>query len=395
MKNNVLLYSLFALSIVFTIPGCKAQPQNQITGQIKQHPDWKPVVYLIQPRHFPEIAADYLGQVIDSASISKDGTFSFKSIPVLQQNLLLELAVQKVNNRFANHLMDTIPAESNYMPLVLTKGEPIKIKADASAFQQSLVFSSPSIENKTLLSLRDARLAAFEKFKAALPAAEEDSLLIEKENIYQQYAKTLMDFADTTISLKAAMVAIRWISPSGDFERMPEFIAGQCQKWSGREPEDPFTKELCALAVKNKLPAMLGDVMPEFLLPLVTGDTVKLSSLLGKKLTLVDFWASWCAPCRKEIREELIPLWKTYHDQGFQIVAYSLDASQSAWVNAIKKDGSTWTQASHLTGDSTPFMQALRITTIPANYILDAKGKIVAKNVHGQELEELVRQHMQ
>jgi len=391
MKIICLFLSLFFLGLGLIIPGCTAQPHSQISGQIELDPGWKPVVYLIQPRNFSEMASDYLGQLLDSAIIAKDGSFIFEQVAVKQQYELLELVVQKIDSRYANHLIDTIPAESNYMPVILENGSSVKIQANISSFQNTLVFINPSSQNKSIISLRNIRLAAFKDLLLKIKSAtDDDSLLIEREQAYDDYIKPMMEFADSTSCLEAAMLAIRWISPTNDFERIPEFTAGQCQLWSGLYPEHPYAEQICVLASKNKLPLMKGDIMPDFSLPLVTGDTVNLFSLLGRKLTLLDFWASWCAPCRKENREELIPLWNTYHDKGFQIIAYSLDASEGPWKNAIKKDGSVWTQASHLSGDSSPFMEALRITTIPANYILDADGKIIARNLHGKDLKYFI-----
>jgi thiol-disulfide isomerase/thioredoxin len=157
------------------------------------------------------------------------------------------------------------------------------------------------------------------------------------------------------------------------------------------QPDHLFTQELCAAADKNVLPVMIGDAMPDYPLPLVAGDTVMLRQILGKRLTIVDIWASWCAPCRKENRFVMAPLWSGYKDQGLQIVGYSIDRDGSAWKAAIEKDGATWINASHLTGDATPFLERLRISTIPANFILDEKGNILAKNVFGQELVRLVK----
>lgn len=204
----------------------------------------------------------------------------------------------------------------------------------------------------------------------------------------------MMRFADTTTSIEAAMVAIRWISPNGDFERVPEFIKGQCQKWQRNAPENPMTGQLCHVANKNTLPVMVGDVMPDFSLPLINGDTIMLSKLLGQRLTIVDIWASWCAPCRKENRMVLTPLWSAYKEKGLQIIGYSIDNNASSWKSAVLKDGATWSHASHLTGDATPFLEALRISTIPANFILDAEGKIIAKNLNGESLIGFVKDRL-
>ncbi|MEP6646881.1 MAG: TlpA disulfide reductase family protein [Saprospiraceae bacterium] len=204
----------------------------------------------------------------------------------------------------------------------------------------------------------------------------------------------MIEFEDTTTCVEAAMVAIRWICPTGDFERVPEFINRQCQKWKRDKPDHPMTSQLCHVADKNNLPVLVGDLMPDFALPLVNGDTVMLSKLLGPRLTIVDIWASWCAPCRKENRMVLVPLWTAYKNKGLQIIGYSIDNNASSWKSAIAKDGASWSHASHLTGDATPFLEALRISTIPANFILDAKGKVIAKNLNGKDLIEFVKSRM-
>ena len=91
----------------------------------------------------------------------------------------------------------------------------------------------------------------------------------------------------------------------------------------------------------------------------------------------------------------LVPLWEKYHQDGFEIVGYSLDASQKAWKRAIEKDGAyRWLHASHLQGDDAPLLDVLRIRTIPANYLLDAKGEILGKNLHGNKLNQFVAMYM-
>ncbi len=396
MKIIFTVLNLITAFLFLAAHGCKAQPHAQISGQIKLHPGWKSEVYLVQPRNFSEIAANFLGQVIDSAAIDADGRFAFLHVPVMGEKLLLQLVVQKNNNRYPNQLTDTIPSEANYMPFILTKGKSLIITSDIDAFQKSFAFINTSNENSALISLRDIRLAAFQKYLADdVKEMQADSMLIEKENLYQTYINSMISFADTTSNIEASMVAIRWISPTGDYERVPEFLQRQCQKWQGYEPQNTMTGQLCHVADKTTLPVMVGDVMPDFALPLVNGDTVMLSKLLGQRLTIIDIWASWCAPCRKENRSVLAPLWSDYKNKGLQIIGYSLDNNASSWKSAITKDNASWSQASHLSGDVTPFLQSLRITTIPANFILDAEGRIIAKNLHGKDLAEFVHTYLE
>lgn len=395
MKIYFPLLSLMALCLTMSIPSCNAQPQPPLSGHIEQDDNWKPFVYLVKPRHFNEIAADYLGLVVDSASIAEDGSFSFQNLSAPDDKRLYILAVQKKGSRFANHLADETPSDANYMPIVLSRDGSITCNSQITHFQQTFSIDRPSYDHQVLMALRDERLDANTRWvesTSGLP--EDDSLIIEKEDLYDQYIDVMRQFADSTKSLEAALVAIRWASPNGDYERMPEFLHGQCEKWKTLQPEKDFVIELCAAADKKNLPVMVGDVMPDYTLPLVTGDTVSLSSLIGRQLTVVDVWASWCAPCRKENREILAPLWAAYKDKGLQIIAYSIDSNSAAWKSAITKDGAAWVHASHLSGDASPFMEALRISTIPANYILNGKGEIIAKNVHGEEMQNFIKEYL-
>ena len=395
MKVLFPLLSLMALSLTMIVPSCKAQPSSPLSGHIQTDDEWKPFVYLVKPRHFNEIAADYLGQVIDSAAIGADGRFTFQNLTVPGEKMLVTIAVQKKGSRFANHLSDEIPSEANYMPIVLRKESSITCKAQIAHFQQSFSIDQPSYDHHALMTLRDTRFEAhLHWIESTTDLPDDDSLIIIKEDLYDQYISVMRQFADSTNSLEAALVAIRWASPNGDYERMPEFLHGQCEKWKTLQPGHDFVIELCAAADKKNLPVMVGDVMPDYTLPLANGDTVSLRSLIGERLTVVDVWASWCAPCRKENRDILAPLWAAYKDKGLQIIAYSIDSNGAAWKAAITKDGAVWVHASHLTGDASPYMEALRISTIPANFILDGKGEIIAKNLHGEELENLIKEYI-
>ena len=112
-------------------------------------------------------------------------------------------------------------------------------------------------------------------------------------------------------------------------------------------------------------------------------------------MPLRDLWASWCGPCRIENREVLVPVWDEYHNQGLNIIAYGLESDESSWEVAAERDGANkWVQASDLRGDDAPFLKIIRIQTIPANFILDKSGTVVAKNVHGSALIDTVKSFM-
>ena len=221
------------LLLLFTslFPSCQSQNPTVIRGHVKVTQDWKPIIYLVMPRHFGEIAADYQGQVLDSAAIDAEGNFRFHNSQLPAGRTLFQLVLQRHHSKYANHLEDENPAEANYMSIIYSPGESIEMEADANAFHRTFSFIEPTEENQSLIALRNIRMVAFEKYTDASGTLEEDSLLIEKEKAFRDYIGRLMHFADTTSVPEAALLAIRWISPTNDFERIPEFIAGQCAKW--------------------------------------------------------------------------------------------------------------------------------------------------------------------
>ena len=305
---------------------------------------------------------------------------------------LYEIVMQPEGSRFANKLVDDDPETANYFPVILKKGLDVRLQAEASRLQASAVIKPYSGDNQAIVQLRDIRRTTFDRTRRA-PEGDvhnDASVLMEQATRLEQYRAPLMAFADTTASYWAALVAIRWVGPDGDYERVPEFLHRQCVRWQDTQADHPLTQQLCQLSAPGKLPLMVGETMPDFSLPLSDGDTLRLHAMLGKRLTLLDLWASWCAPCRRENRAVLAPLWEKYRDSGFSIVGYALDSSPEAWKTAIHKDAAVWPQTSHLGGDTSPFLDALHVTTIPANFLLDPNGKVLAKNLHGEALQAFV-----
>lgn len=354
------------------------------------------MVYLIAPRSFDEIAANYSGLVIDSAAIDSHSQFAFTNVSASSQPHLYQLAMQPADSRYPNQLMDENPLLANYMPIMLQQGFSMQCSAEAAHFQASFQWQQTSPDNAALLVLRQIRHDTYRRLATELEAAKipDERILLEQEAVVRAFQKPLMVFADSTTSVWAALVATRWVSLQNDYERVPEFLHGQCQKWSAQQLANPFVAQLCAKTNGDKLPVLISDIIPNFALPMRAGDTVLLQNLLGQKLTILDIWASWCMPCRHENRDVLAPLWEKYREQGLQIIGYSIDSSDKSWQTAIAKDGAAWPHASHLTGDETPFMEALRISVIPANFLLDTQGKVLAKNLHGEELERFVESYL-
>ncbi|MBT8310190.1 MAG: AhpC/TSA family protein [Flavobacteriaceae bacterium] len=136
-----------------------------------------------------------------------------------------------------------------------------------------------------------------------------------------------------------------------------------------------------------------GAIAPNFEAPDPDGNIISLKDITSEnKVTLVDFWAAWCGPCRKE-NPNLVRVYKNYKDKGLEIIGVSLDGSsrqtdpKAAWLKAIEDDGLTWKQVSHLKYFQDPIAKSYNINAIPASFILDSEGKIIAKKLRGQALD--------
>jgi peroxiredoxin len=128
-----------------------------------------------------------------------------------------------------------------------------------------------------------------------------------------------------------------------------------------------------------------GDIAPDFSLPGKMDSVISLSSFRGK-IVLIDFWASWCGPCRAA-NPGLVKLYDTFKSKGFEIFGVSIDNKKTAWLNAIAKDHINYTQVNDKAGWNSPVAEKYGVEAIPTSFLVDQAGKIVAIDAGGIELE--------
>lgn len=147
-------------------------------------------------------------------------------------------------------------------------------------------------------------------------------------------------------------------------------------------PADPFVQHVDAMIKQN---IIIGSEAPDIVMKDPEGKERKLSSLRGN-VVLLDFWASWCGPCRGE-NPNVVKLYHKYNQKGFEVFSVSLDRTHDAWVNAIKADGLVWpNHVSDLKGWTSSGGATYGVMSVPTTILIDREGKIIAKNLRGEEL---------
>ena len=158
---------------------------------------------------------------------------------------------------------------------------------------------------------------------------------------------------------------------------------------------DPKIKEVPSIVGLNERIELLkkvavGQIAPDFTQNDPDGNPVKFSDIYSKnEITLLDFWAGWCQPCRAE-NPNVVAVYNDYKNKGFTVFGVSLDRDKESWINAIENDKLHWTQVSDLSYWNNTVAQEYGINSIPASLLVDKTGKIIAKNKRGDALREAV-----
>ncbi len=150
-------------------------------------------------------------------------------------------------------------------------------------------------------------------------------------------------------------------------------------------------KNIADLLSQYENPIEVGEIAPDFTAPSLNGADVTLSKELSKNnVTLLDFWAAWCRPCRVE-NPNLVRLYKSYKNKGFDIIGVSLDRTKEQWEQAVEDDNLLWTQVSNLNFWNDPIARRYSIRSIPQSYLINNKGVVIGKNLRGNDLEESIK----
>lgn len=345
---------------LFALWSCGQQDVISISGQINNPGNTKVVAFYEGDRK------------LDSVFLGDQNKFKFERAAT--QPRLLSVEVGK--NRY---------------PIILSPGEKVQFVTDLQDPEQyDIVGSELSLKLREFAPVKrrkefiqDSLQASFVKATAGKSETEIENLRAEYLTSFKQelsyYTKSVVDFARQNQNL-AGFYAIRTLDP----EIAEQEIIAYAEQIDDQFTENRYVNQFKEEAAKLKLLAV-GQRAPDFEAYTPDNKVVKLSDYKGK-LTLVDFWASWCVPCRKE-NPNIVRLYNQYKDKGFTVLGVSFDNNPGSWIRAIEEDKLIWTNISDLKAWSSDLVITYRIKAIPASVLVDANGNIVAKNLRGKELE--------
>jgi peroxiredoxin len=325
-------------------------------------------------------------QVVDSAAIT-NGAFEFSGDVLFPTNATI--LIDHKGEGLAKIIQERTADAANFY---LDNGT-IAITSATDSIAKATIAGSPANDDnnklKAQMQLINKKAEKIYADAQAVPAAQrqtqafENSMNAKLKVLQQEQEGVLKDFIKNNPKSFISLIALSSLGgPSGDPVLLETLFNGLDPVVKNTEP----AKVLHGMIESAKVTA-IGAIAPDFTLPDANGTPVTLSSYKGKYV-LIDFWASWCGPCRQE-NPNVVKAYNKYKTKKFTIIGVSLDkpGAKDAWMSAIKNDGLTWTQVSDLQFWDNKAAKLYGITSIPQNFLLDPTGKIIAKNLRGGDLE--------
>lgn len=372
MKSTILKSGLLALALVTATSSCSKKEGFTINGTIAGLD--KGTVYL-------ENTDEKGNKTIKDSTEIKEGAFTFEG-------------------KVAEPLLYSIKLKGqDYGAFLLLDNEVIKFEAKkdsifkakiTGATQYDIYQSYYNNEFKEIQKLAGPIYKLSDSLSQngkVKPTSEQQAMMDKKWKDLQAFADDLTDkyIIKNKDKVGAALVISDRIVSYGTPEQVKKYYA----VLSPEVQKSFYGKQLKEAIDLNEKTAV-GAKAPEFSQTDVNGKIIKLSDYKGKYV-LVDFWASWCGPCRKE-NPNVVLAYKTYHDKGFDVLGVSLDDKENLWEKAIKKDGLTWTHVSDLKGWKNEAAVLYGVKMVPTNYLIGPDGKIVAKNLREEALQSKLKE---
>ena len=351
-----LLLSIVAASM--TLAACNAQSGYKVTGTVEGMPDGKAIIATVNGSSLDTLAkADVKNGSFEFTGNVSEPTGAY--IMVIGQRGVIPFMLENAN----------ITVNAGQAGLTVTGSEGQKIYDQFMAINTTTQQEAMKLQQEYQAANGDqAKMQAVQEAYAKLMT---DAQAKETELI-----KANPDSYVSTFVIVSSMGQM-------EYEQLKERynLLGEKAKASAQG------KAIAAQIAKLESTA-IGQIAPNFTITTPEGESISLYDIKGK-VKLIDFWASWCGPCRGE-NPHVVEIYKEYHPKGLEIFGVSLDNNKEAWVKAIADDGLVWKHGSDLKGWQSAPAQLYSVSGIPHTVLLDENNKIIAKNLRGDELKQKI-----
>jgi peroxiredoxin len=371
------LFSVLSISILAFVASCSNSNDYSLTVELPEN-DTPQQLYLLAVQNGQWIR-------VDSSKINEDGKYAFAYTSPQPDFLLLSKGDLKgftiINDGKSSQNVVFTEFPAKYNPA-----------SDLNTSTQDLynwISTSKSFEIK----------AGELKQRFTEKKMTQQMLIDSLNSLQQSFISTAKEFIAERQNSIVALSALQNINPVDNIElyKNLEASVSKISPNSGyvknlqttiKRAEEQITLQAAEAEKNARMDAILGigKPAPNIAMNQPNGKMAQLSDLKGK-VVLIDFWASWCKPCRME-NPNVVKLYKKYKNKGFEIFGVSLDKSKQAWENAINADNLTWTHVSDLQLWNNAAAQLYGVSSIPATFLIDAEGNILAKNLRGIALEK-------
>lgn len=370
-KINVILVTL-----LFVIAGCSAEKglAFEINGKITGAENKKIV---LETMSFPN-SGNPKFTLIDTARADEKGTFKIKNN--LPERMICRITID--GNRQNYYIISLHDEKMDFNASLAEKENPEVTGSSATNSLFAFLGTLREFDAKAM-KLNDSIIALKSTGRDSIAEIVIADLQEDYYNIFRNYVDSAKDVSNAVLALETLFAV--------DFEYVKTYAA---KVQGSADSNSVYVKELSEkikLQEATAAQSFIGKPIIDIIQPNAEGEQMKLSDLKGK-VVLIDFWASWCAPCRAE-NPNLVKVYNLYKDDGFTVYSVSLDTDKKKWIDAVQKDGLTWkNHVAILDANNNKAASDYRITGIPMSFLVNREGIIVAENLRGAKLEQMVKE---